>query len=193
MHLFELSGPHGAYGQMVRDDYDSVYYAAQLKHYGTAANADESRWLIALAFGDQAAADHWQQDWLDNTSRVSMLITRAQANRTWPEEDQPLAAIQTNWNGYFTIDGQIRAAARNTSDPNRIITAERISTGISNQTFGKFSDAVDQLSLANRSHFDQTYASEAANLTLYTTLGLVLFPLIGLLAAWGASRRFKDF
>jgi ABC-type glycerol-3-phosphate transport system permease component len=193
MHLFELSGPHGAYGQMVRDDYDSVYYTAQLKHYGTAANADESRWLIALAFGDQAAADHWQQDWLDNTSRVSMLITRAQANRTWPEEDQPLAAIQTNWNGYFTIDGQIRAAARNTSDPNRIITAERISTGISNQTFGKFSDAVDQLSLANRSHFDQTYASEAANLTLYTTLGLVLFPLIGLLAAWGASRRFKDF
>jgi hypothetical protein len=193
MHLFELSGPHGAYGQMVRDDYDSVYYAAQLKHYGTAANADESRWLIALAFGDQAAADHWQQDWLDNTSRVSMLITRAQANRTWPEEDQPLAAIQTNWNGYFTIDRQIRAAARNTSDPNRIITAERISTGISNQTFGKFSDAVDQLSLANRSHFDQTYASEAANLTLYTTLGLVLFPLIGLLAAWGASRRFKDF
>jgi hypothetical protein len=192
-HLIELSGQHGAYGQMVKDDYDSVYYAAQLKHYGTAANADESRWLIALEFGDQAAADHWQQDWLNNTSRVRMLITRAQDNRTWPEEDQPLAAMQTNWNGYFTIDGHIRAAARNTSDPQRINTAERISTGVSNQTFGKFTDAVDQLSLANRSHFDSTYASEAANLTLYTTLGLVLFPLIGLVAAWGVSRRFKDF
>jgi hypothetical protein len=192
-HFVELSGQHGSYSQMVSEDYDSVYYAAQLKHYGTAANADESRWLIALEFGDQAAANHWQQDWLDNTSRVRMLITQVQANRTWPEEDQPLAAMQTNWNGYFTIDGQIRAAARNTGDPQRIITAERISTGISNQTFGKFTDAVDQLSLVDRGHFDQTYTSEAANLTLYTMLGLVLFPLIGLLAAWGVSRRFKDF
>ena len=78
-------------------------------------------------------------------------------------------------------------------DSQRIITAERISTGISNQTFGKFTDAVDQLSLVDRGHFDQTYASEAANLTLYTTLGLVLFPLIGLVAVWGVSRRFKDF
>jgi hypothetical protein len=122
-----------------------------------------------------------------------MLITQVQANRTWPEEDQPLAAMQTNWNGYFTIDGHIRAAARNTGDSQRIITAERISTGISNQTFGKFTDAVDQLSLVDRGHFDQTYASEAANLTLYTTLGLVLFPLIGLVAVWGVSRSFKDF
>ncbi len=122
-----------------------------------------------------------------------MLITRAQDNRTWPEEDQPLAAMQANWNSYFTIDRQIRAAARNTSDPQRIITAERISTGISNQTFGKFTDAIDQLSLVNRSYFNRTYASEATNLTLYTTLSLVLFPLIGLVAAWGVSRRFKDF
>jgi hypothetical protein len=36
--------------------------------------------------------------------------------------------------------------------------------------------------------------SESANLTLSTTLGLVLFPLIGLVAAWGclvASRISK--
>jgi fructosamine-3-kinase len=101
--------------------------------------------------------------------------------------------MQTNWNGYFTIDGRIRAAARNTGDPQRIITAERISTGISNQTFGKFTDAVDQFRLVDRGHFDQTYTSESANLALFTTLGLVLFPLIGLVAVWGASRRLKDF
>ena len=29
-HLFELSGQHGAYGQMVSEDYDSVSDAAQL-------------------------------------------------------------------------------------------------------------------------------------------------------------------
>src|SRR5258706_2615653 len=100
-----------------------------------------------MEFGDQAAANRWQQDWLDNTSRVRVLIKQAQDNRTWPEEDQPLAAMQKNWNGYFTIDGQIRASARNTSDPQRIITARRISTGISNQTDRKVTDAVDQVSL----------------------------------------------
>src|SRR5258708_38222629 len=100
------------------------------------------------------------------------IVPVVQAASTWPEEDQPLAAMQTNWNGYFTIDGHIRAAARNTGDSQRIITAERISTGISNQTFGKFTDAVAQLSLVDRCHFDQTYESDSANLTLYSTIGL---------------------
>ena len=44
----------GAFYQMVRDDYDSVYDAAILTRYATDANADESRWLIAQEFNDQA-------------------------------------------------------------------------------------------------------------------------------------------
>src|SRR5258706_15396078 len=118
-----------------------------------------------MEFGDQAAANRWQQDWLDNTSRVRVLIKQAQDNRTWPEEDQPLAAMQKNWNGYFTINGQIRAAARNTSEPQRIITAEGIRTSISNETFGKFTDAVDQLSFLYRSYFNKTYVVEAVKLS----------------------------
>ena len=122
-----------------------------------------------------------------------MLITQVQANRTWPEEDQPLAAMQTNWNGYFTIDGHIRAAARNTETPERIITAERISTGISKSDVWQVYRCSRPAQSRRPGPLRQTYASEAANLTLYTTLGLVLFPLIGLVAVSGVSRRFKHF
>jgi hypothetical protein len=188
----DLSGRHGAYGQMVKDDYDSVYYAAQLKHYGTAANADESRWLIALAFNNQAEAEHWAVDWQNNTAQVQQLIQRAHANRTWPEEDQPLADISANWSSYFAIDGQIRATANNASDKNHLTNAELLSTGDSNRTFGKFSDAVDALSTANQTHYNETLASTQQALQLYFWLSVLLFPLIGLATIWGVTSRLRD-
>jgi len=189
----QMAGQHGDFGQMVKDDYDSVYFAAQLKRYGTAANADESRWLIALAFNDQAEADHWQQDWQTNTAQVNALIERAQANRTYPEEDQPLSDMHSNWQHYFAIDGQIRAKATDTANPARIHDAELLSTGDSNRTFGAFADAVDRLSQANQAHYDTTYASTKDALTLYIALSAILFPLIGLAAGGGIVLRLKDF
>ena len=192
-NVLALSGSQGAFSQLVKNDYDTVYTAAQLNHYGTAANADESRWLIALEFGNQADVQHWQQDWQDNKSRVALLITTAQQNRALAGDSAPLQAMQTNWQTYTTIDGQIRAAARNTSDPNNILDGERISTGISNQAFGRFADAVAQLGRVNRNAFNTTYTFEAGNLQLYTTLALLLFPILGLLTVWGITLRFKYF
>src|SRR5260370_3397908 len=61
---------HGAFQQVVKDDFDSVYDTAQLRRYATDANADESRWLIALTFGNQASATDLSRDWQDNTQRV---------------------------------------------------------------------------------------------------------------------------
>ena len=188
-----MTGRHGVFGQLVKDDYDSIYFAALLKRYATAANADESRWLIALDFNDRAGVDHWYQDWLDNTARVRTLIANAKANRTYPQEDQPLADMQQYWDSYSTIDSQLRAKALDMTNPSRILDAEGISTGISNQSFGNFTQAVDNLSAANRSYYDRTFADTTGSLTLYIALSAILFPLIGLAGAWGISRRFKDF
>jgi hypothetical protein len=188
-----MAGAHGAYGQMVKSDYDSIYYAAQLKRYGTAANADESRWLIALAFHNDQEASRWAVDWEKNTAQVKQLIQNAQKNRTWPEEDQPLTDISAGWSNYFAIDGQIRTAANKTSDKNRIANAELLSTGDSNRAFGKFSDAVDALSAANRMHYTETFASTQQALQIYFWLSALLFPLIGLATLWGVTSRLKDF
>ena len=188
-----MMGRHGSFGQAVKDDYDSVYYATQLKRYGTMANADESRWLISLKFNDQNQAQHWQSDWEQNKAQVDTLIARAQHNRTWPEEDQPLDDMYQNWNSYVTIDAQIRSTAKDQNDDQRIANAEALSTGQSNDTFGKFSDAVGSLSHANRSHYDGTVASTQSSLSLYLLLCSILFPLTGIASVWGISRRFQDF
>ena len=188
-----MAGDTGSFKQMVRDSYDSVYAANLLKRYGTSANADESRWLIALKFNDQAAADRWQTDWQTNTQLVQQYMTKAKANQTYPEEIQPLSDMQDNWNQYFSIDGQIRNAATNTADANHLNAAETLSTGTSNTAFGAFEDAVDALGKANRDHYDSIYSSTNGALQVYILLSAILFPVIGLVAAWGVWQRLRDF
>ena len=191
-----IASQDGAYRQMVSDDYDSVYYAAKLKRYGTDANADESRWLIALTFNDTTAAsgaDYWASDWGTNISQIQKLIANADNNQTWPEEIQPLTDIRSGWQQYVTIDRQIRAAANNGSDPAHIRNAEVLSTGASNSAFGTFSVAVDGLSKANYDHYNITLNSTQNALNLYTLLSAILYPLIGLSAAWGIYRRLNKF
>lgn len=191
--FLSMSGRHGSFGVMTKDAYDSVYYAALLKRYGTAANADESRWLIAVDFNDQAEINRWQQDWYTNREHVNTLIKQAVGNRTWPQEDQPLANMQSHWKIYTSIDPQIRALAVNTANPNRIHDAQALSTGKSNDNFFAFTDAVDHLSIANRSYYTSTYTMMYTNLILFIPLSIILFVLTGLLSAWGISQRLKDF
>ncbi len=186
-----MSGRYGDFGLMVKSDYDSVYDAALLKRYGTAANADKSRWLIAVDFGDQTEIARWQQDWYTNRQQVNTLIQQAVANKTWPEEVQPLAAMQSYWQTYTSIDLQIRAQATNTADANRIHDAQVLSTGKSNDNFYAFTIAVDRLSQVNRGYYNRTYVATNAALTSFIPLSLLLFPLIGLLALWGTTRRLK--
>jgi hypothetical protein len=178
-HFAQLSGRHGDFGQMVKDDYESIYDAALLERYGTAAN--------------QADAERWAQDWRNNTAQVNMLMVNAQKNQTWDEEIQPLADMQKNWQQYVGIDGTIRSTATNTSDPKRILNAETLSTGPSNIAYGKFADAVVALSEANRMHYDQTFQDASRYLSFFALACAIVFPVIGLCAAWGVYQRLKDF
>ncbi|GCE20010.1 tetratricopeptide repeat protein [Dictyobacter kobayashii] len=195
-NFLNFSGRHGAYGQIVQDDYDSIYYAAQLKRNATNANADESRWLVALTFHDQAGIAHWQADWQTSTQQVQSLIDHAQANRTWPEEDQPLQDMHTQWAKYYSIDGSMRSTAQVTdgiASPTHLLQAEQISTGDSNATFSNFTTAVDHLRQANAGHYTTTVQATQNTLSLYSLLSLFLFISLGLLAVWGVMYRLKDF
>jgi hypothetical protein len=188
-----LGGRHGTFGQLVRDDYDSIYYAANLNRYAGAAKADELRWLIALQDADQSQVTRWADDWQDNEHRVELLITRTKNNRTWPEEDQSLVDMLNNWHTYQANDSEVRAKAMETNNPQRFTQAEQLSTGNATQTFTSFTAAVDRLDEVNRRYFDRT-ASEAANSTASSALwSIVLFPVVGLLAVWGIWRRVGDF
>jgi hypothetical protein len=183
----------GTFKQLVRDDYDSVYYAALLNRYGTNANADESRWLIAQEFGDQANIQHWQNDWNSSIQQIKILMQNAHANQTWVEELQPLKDMDTSWNQYYGIDSQIRSKATDQSDPNRVLDAEQISTSLSNQAFGNFTDAVSRLSKANRDHYNLTLNDAQGALPSSILWSAILFPVIGLFAVAGIWQRLKDF
>ena len=179
---------------MVNDDYKSVYDANLLNRDGTNANADESRWLIALEFNNQDQVNKWAADWHTNTSTVEDYIKLAQANQTWPEEIQPLQDIPSAWNTYYGLDSQIRSAANSKpGDPQALLNAEAISTGRSNDAFAKFTTAVDQLRAANYLHYNETLNTTQQTLNLYIVLSAIIFPLIGLFAVWGVSQRLKDF
>ncbi|GCE13627.1 tetratricopeptide repeat protein [Tengunoibacter tsumagoiensis] len=180
---------HGAYQQLVQDDYASVYAATRLKRIGTQANADESRWLIALAFKDQEQINKWDADWQANVKQIETLKQAAHNNRTWNEEDQPLSAMDQQWQAYKSIDVRIRAVAGG-GDLNG---AETLSTGESNTDFSGFSDAVSALSKANYDHYNQTLADTRSAINLYLWLTVLLFPLTGLLTVWGVLQRLKDF
>lgn len=97
--------------------------------------------------------------------------------------------MQATWNKYYQTDGTIRSTARRGD----IAGAEKISTGISNATFGTFTDAVDRLSNANRNHYASTLNNTQGALSLYILLSAILFPIIGLCAAWGIAWRMRDF
>jgi hypothetical protein len=188
-----MDGSTGEFHSMVRNSYDSVYEAAVLKRSATAAAGAQARWLLARAAGDQAAADTAATDWKTNVGQVNAYISLVRDNRTWADEDTPLVLLRTNWEQYAALDDKIRTAADDMTDPQRIITAEQLSAGDSHADFVRFLSAVDDLSSANRSHYSKTYNSAQDNLHGWLSSAGLLFPLIGLAAAWGIGGRLKDF
>lgn len=192
-HIDQAGSGDGAFQQMISDDYDSVYDTAILTRYATDANADESRWLIAQEFKDTANIQRWQSDWQENVGQVRYWMQNAQNNLTWTEEESPLQQMPESWNQYYSLDSQIRSDAINQTDPNRLLTAEALSTGNSNRDFARFINTVSQLSAADQGHYNTTRDATSQALGLFFGLSLVLFPLAGLLAVWGIAMRLKDF
>jgi hypothetical protein len=121
------------------------------------------------------------------------LLNTAFANQSHPEDAQALEDIQANWDRFYQIDGQVRQASSNTANPNRVIDAERLSTGDSNTAVAGFTQAAEQLGAVNRGDYNQALAATRDTLTRTILLSYILFPLLGLAAVWGISRRLKEF
>jgi hypothetical protein len=178
---------------MIQDDYGSIYDITLLKRYATQANADKSRWLIALEFNDQANSLHWQADQWSNIQQVQALMQKAHTNQTWDEELQPLKTMDTTWNQYYSIDSEIQGATQRHERANPLLDAEEISSWESNWAFQSYTAALDSLSNVNRWHYTATFEDASSSTQLFFTLNLILLPLAGLLALAGLTIRFRDF
>jgi hypothetical protein len=181
--LFSLAGNTGAFHRMVISDRVSIDAAARIRDYGTTANADESRYLIAENFNDASAIVRWQDDWNTNSAQVMTDMRVAKNNITYhPAEDNAYAGMAHWWSEYLQQDANIRSAIKNSNpqDPNRALPAQEISTGVSDKDFGSFLDATNQLAQVNQHDYEQTL-TEVQNLLGYASLlVLILLPLSGL-------------
>lgn len=189
----QFQGERGLFQIMVQDAYGSYYRSVHLKQYALAANADESRWLVAKTFGDEQAAAAWTQDWEFRTFRVRDDIQKLTAQRTWPDEDAPLRALQQHWNTYIGIDRKLRDVGANTNDPAAIVEAERMSTGASNRAFADMLDAAERLGSVNYTVYETTRQRITAMIDRTATVSLWLFGLAALATVWGIHGRWKDF
>jgi len=190
-----LSGQQGTFKVMVTVKYDTLYYSSLIQEYVTAANADESRWLIAATFNDQKQILQWQNDWEFNKATVIGLILQVEDNHTGSAQDKPLADMLQHWKNYINIDPQIRAKASDIYLPlyNRIKNAQTLRLSNSNEEFLAVLDAVSHLDIINRSDMNSAYSKANNFLTIYVPLCFVLFPLVGILAGGSLLRRTRDF
>jgi len=186
--LTSLSGNKGNIHRMVIDDRKSIDAAARIGDYATAANDDESRYLIAVNFGDATAQQQWWQDWLSNKAQVNADLGVAKGNITYhPMEDNAYAGMDTWWTKYIAIDGQIRnaIAVSNPRDPHRVLAAQAISLGISNDAFGQFMSYTDQLAQVNLSDYNRTLSAIQNQLQISMWLIFICLPLAGLFTLSG--------
>ena len=186
--LTSLSGNHGNIHRMVIDDRKSIDATRRISVYGTAANDDESRFLIAVNFKDTAAQQQWWLDWLANKAQVKADLLVAKGNITYhPAEDIAYAGMDKWWSQYTAIDGQIRnaIAVSNPNDPHRVLPAQAISLGISNDAFGQFMSYNDQLANVNLGDYNRTLSAIQNQLQLSMWLMLICLPLAGLLTLSG--------
>jgi len=180
--LFSLAGGTGAFHRMVISDRVSIDAAARIRDYGTAANADESRYLIAENFNDASAIARWQDDWNKNSAQVMVDMQVAKKNMTYhPAEDNAYAGMEHWWSEYLQQDTNIRSSIKNSNpqDPNRALPAQEISTGISDQDFGSFLDATNRLARVNQDDYTQTLTGVQNLLDHAALLVLILLPLSG--------------
>lgn len=185
--LSALGGDTGAIQRAVISDRISIDAAASISDYTTAANADESYYLIAYNYNDQDAFAHWQLDWTQNIMQVGTSthegsgMYTAYHNITYPAERDAYAKME-QWLAQYDLEDQnIRDAIQhsNPQDPNRALPAQRISVGASDKAFNQFIAATQQLASIDRDDYQSTIASAFAQLQSAMWLAPLLLLLAG--------------
>ncbi len=197
--MIEMSRLYSGFKMVSKDSLDSIRYALDMKGAGSAANADESRWLA-----DPASLQKWQSDYDQQQQLVNQAIVLARDNVTYAGEKAAIDGvssgtvgqncqngIQKSWNQYVQIDGQMRKlqAANNQQSH---VQAVQLDLSTSNDAFNDFVNCASLLQQVNQSHYDS--AASAANGRGWTLVGVGA--VLGLLAIgatiWGVRPRLEE-
>ncbi len=190
---FDAIYGHNGYFSVIASDYNNVYTAGTLEQEGSQVQAYQARWLAALKFHDLTTASQGQQDGQASSQQVTDALQTFVANAQSSQNASLAANIQQNWKLYSTQVQAVNQLTSATGNSESIKQAESLHIGQTSTAFQNFVSAIQQFSAANTNDY-KSILNEASNrLALLTTWWAIIFPVCGIIGAWGISRRLKDF
>ncbi|HEY3992476.1 MAG TPA: hypothetical protein VGM01_06295 [Ktedonobacteraceae bacterium] len=190
---FDAIYGHNGYFSVVDNAYNNVYTAGALQQEGTQAQANQARWLTALNYHDQTSANQWQQDEQSQSQQVVTLLHTLSTNSSDAQDTSLIAQMQQDWKEYTTQVGEITQLVNAPGTASYLGAAENLHTNGVSSTMQIFIHDVQQFSQANTNNYTNILIQAGERLSQLTTLWAIIFPILGVLGAWGVSRRLKDF
>ncbi len=177
---------------VIQNDYGTVYNAGLLQQESADANADQARWLLALQYND-ANANQWYNDWQSENALVRSSLQTMGKNSN---QSALYASMQQDWNQNASQGQQVASGVRNSDgsvNTRNIPSAETAFTNTVNTSFQAFLHATNRYSSAYSGQYTAIFDSTNALLNSLMTWCAAAFLLLGFVAAWGITRRLKDF
>ncbi|HEY0754595.1 MAG TPA: hypothetical protein VGD98_11575 [Ktedonobacteraceae bacterium] len=188
-----IYGPTGSFA-MIANDHNYVYATSALEQEGARVQADEARWLAALNAHDLTSANLWQNDQKDTSAQFTSKLHDDLINPLQTSADAPLLTqAQQDWTMYSTQISQVTQKASTANNPTAIGDGEALYAGTTTLTFQNLMNDLQRFSKVKTSDY-QSILTATNQILIGLSIWLVIaFPVLGVVGAWGISRRLKDF
>jgi hypothetical protein len=177
---------------VIQNDYGSVYNAGILQQESADANTDQARWLLALQYNDPNA-NQWYNDWQNENALVRSSLQTIGKNS---DQSALYNSMQQAWNSNASQGQQVASQVRNSDgsiNTRAIPTAENTFTNTVNGSFQSFLQATNHYSQSYSQQYTTVFDRTNALLNSLMTWCAAAFLVLGLVAAWGITRRLRDF
>jgi hypothetical protein len=177
---------------VIQNDYSTVYNAGLLQQESSDANTDQARWLLALQYKD-TNANQWYTNWQSENTLVRSSLQTIGKNSN---QSALYNNMQQAWNQNASQGQQVASMVRSndgTINTGNIPTAEASFTNTVNTSFQTFLQATNHYSSTYSGQYTTLFNHTNALLNSLMTWCAAAFLLLGFVAAWGITRRLKDF
>ncbi len=191
---FDAIYGHNGYFSVIANDYNNVYTVGTLEQEGAQVQADQARWLAALIFHDATSANQqWYPNGQARSQQVTSSLQQFVASQHAAQNAPLLAKIQQDWNSYNAQVKAVNQLSLSSGSTVVLSRAENLHLSQASAAFQTFTSAIQQFSTANTNDYQSILNEASARLAALTTWWAIIFPILGVLGAWGISRRLKDF
>lgn len=186
-----IYGLNGSFA-VIKNAYNNVYTASTLEQEAAQVQANQARQLSALTFQDLNTASQWQKSEQTALRQVNNALPTFVSDLAASPHAPLLTQIQQDWQKYTARVADVNRLT-STSTPATLAQAESIHLSSANQTFETLVSDIQRFNAASTSDYQGILQQASSRLAALTTWWAFIFPVLGVIGAWGISRRLKDF